>query len=275
MPELPEVESVRRSLEREVVGRVIRAVTVRERRLRVPVDAAALERAATGREVTCVRRRAKFLLVDLQDGPTLLMHLGMTGRLGLVPHDQPYAKHDHVIFVLDDGRDLRFNDARRFGLVSLAEAGAEADHPSLAGLGVEPLEAGFDGAVLFELTRGVARPIKNLIMDGSLVVGVGNIYASESLFRAGIHPTTPAGRLSRPRLVRLARAIRETLRAAIAQGGTTFRDFSNTGGESGYFAVKLRVYAREGEACLSCGGRIRRIVQSGRSTFYCGACQRR
>jgi formamidopyrimidine-DNA glycosylase len=275
MPELPEVESVRRSLERDLVGRRIEAVRVRDRRLRVPVDTAALEQAATGREVLRVRRRAKFLLVDLGEAPTVLVHLGMTGRLSLVPRELPLAKHDHVIFALDDGRDLRFNDARRFGLVSLVEAGAEADHPALAGLGVEPLEAAFDGAALYALTRGVARPIKNLIMDGNRLVGVGNIYASESLFRAGIHPAAPAGRLSKPRLVRLARAIRDTLRAAIAQGGTTFRDFSNTGGELGYFSVRLRVYGREGEPCVRCGGRIRRIVQSGRSTFYCGACQRR
>jgi formamidopyrimidine-DNA glycosylase len=274
VPELPEVESVRRSLESAVVGRRIEAVVVRDARLRSRVRPDALRRATVGRRVLGVRRRAKYLLLDVEDG-AVLVHLGMTGRLRLLAHEAPLEKHDHVVFILDDGRDLRFNDARRFGLVEAVAGGDEAEHPALAGLGLEPLGDEFDGEALFRLTRGLSRPIKNLLMDGTRLVGVGNIYASESLHRAGIHPAAPAGRLSRPRLTRLARAVRETLRAALAQGGTTFRDFANTGGETGYFAVSLRVYGRDGEPCLRCGKRVRRMVQAGRSSFYCPGCQRR
>ncbi len=275
MPELPEVESVRRSLEAALVGRRIDSVAVRERRLRRPVDAARLEDLLVGRRIVGARRRAKYLLVDLEGDVILLVHLGMTGRLRVSAADVPLERHDHVVLGLDDGRELRFHDPRRFGLVDALVKSGEGDHPALVELGVEPLEDAFSTGVLFDLLRGLKSPIKNVLMDARRIVGVGNIYASESLFRARIHPATPAGRLTRPRVAALVRSVRETLRDAIAQGGTTLRDFEDANGEAGDFGVRLRVYGREGEPCLRCGRRVRRIVQGGRSTFYCPGCQKR
>ncbi|HET6344654.1 MAG TPA: bifunctional DNA-formamidopyrimidine glycosylase/DNA-(apurinic or apyrimidinic site) lyase, partial [Myxococcota bacterium] len=240
MPELPEVETVRRSLLPHVLGARIDAVRVADGRLRWPVDVPGLTRAVAGRRITGVRRRAKYLLFDLEAETVLMVHLGMTGRLGIVPADRLGLPHDHVIFELEGARQMRFNDARRFGLVEVYPAAVEAEHPRLKHLGVEPLDAtAFTGASLQAGTRGVKKPIKNFLMDAAQVVGVGNIYASESLFAARIRPTLPAGRLSRPRCDRLVDAVRATLEHAIAQGGTTLRDFQNAEGEAGYFAIAL------------------------------------
>lgn len=269
MPELPEVEVTRLGLLPHVEGRVISGVRVRAPRLRWPVPDEV--RGLAGRTVRGVARRGKYLLLDCGDG-TLIVHLGMSGSLRVVPAQEPPARHDHFDLVLG-GHALRLRDPRRFGAVLWA-AGPPQAHPLLRHLGLEPLEPGFDGAALHALTRGHRCAIKQLLMDGRRIVGVGNIYASESLFRSGIHPRTRAGRLSRARCERLARAVREVLRAAIRAGGSSLRDFVGSDGNPGYFQNRTWVYDRGGEPCRRCGTAIRRIVQGQRATYYCPACQR-
>ena len=242
---------------------------MREPRLRwrVPEDVLAL----AGRTVRAVRRRGKYLLLDCGDG-AILVHLGMSGSLRVLPAGTAPGPHDHVDLVLGD-RVLRLRDPRRFGAVLWAPASG-GPHRLLAHLGVEPLSRALDGARLHALTRGLRAPIKNVIMDARRVVGVGNIYASEALHRARIDPRTPAGRLSRERCERLARAIKLTLRAAIRAGGASLRDFVGSDGVYGCFQTRARVYDRAGLPCRRCGGAVRRIVQGQRSTFFCPACQR-
>jgi formamidopyrimidine-DNA glycosylase len=277
MPELPEVETVMRGLAPHLVGARIAGVLATTDRLRLPVDLPALRAACRGRTITGIRRRAKYVLVELGDGPGLILHLGMTGAFRIVPQAEPLAVHDRVVWQLADGRSWRFLDVRRFGSVQVCNWPADgADPAALAGLGPEPLGSEFGGDVLHAATRGRSRPIKDLIMDQSILVGVGNIYASEALFRAGIPPQRSGRRLGRTGCERLAVAIRDVLAEAIAAGGTTIADFRAVDGSEGQFAVHLRVYGRAGEACLRCGpaARIRRIVQSGRSSFFCPRCQR-
>ncbi len=274
MPEFPEVETVRRAMARHLVGRTVAGVEVRVPRLRAPVAAATLRRQLVRRRVEAVRRRGKYLLVDLSGSRVLLIHLGMTGHLALVAASRPRGPYDHVVLRLRGGDELRFSDPRRFGLVEVLHRAGEASHPRLARLGLEPLGPEFDGAWLWQHTRGVRQAIKPWLMDAHRVVGVGNIYASEALFGAGVDPRAPAGALSRVRCGRVATAVRGTLRRAIVQGGTTLRDFFSLGGEAGYFAVRLRVYDRAGESCRRCGARVRRVRQAGRSTYFCPGCQR-
>jgi formamidopyrimidine-DNA glycosylase len=273
MPELPEVEVLRRSLERPLVGRRFARVAVRETRLREPVDAAALA-GVTGRRVKSLGRRSKYLLIHLERGATLVVHLGMSGRLTLAPATTPPLPHEHLVFDLDGGERLRFVDPRRFGLVFVQETAALLTDRHFAGLGVEPLDGELDGALLHRLAAGRRGPVKAFLMDATVVVGVGNIYASEALFAAGIHPRRSVARLSAGRWERLATAVRETLTRAIAQGGTTLNDFVDGAGASGYFQVSLRVYDRAGESCRRCGRTVRRLVMAGRSTYYCPGCQR-
>ena len=271
VPELPEVETTLRGVAPHLINRKIAEVIVRHRGLRWPVssDLHALE----GQTVRAGRRRAKYLLFETGAG-TLLMHLGMSGALRVTDPALEWRKHDHVAFTLDSGRQLRFHDPRRFGAVLLV-AGDVGRHPLLAELGPEPLdEATFTAGYLHEHCGGRTAPIKAVIMDSHVVVGVGNIYACEALFMAGIHPTQSAGSISKPRLARLVAAIREVLAASIEMGGTTLRDFLNEKGEPGYFAQSLRVYDRAGEPCRRCGAKVRRIVTGNRSTFYCAKCQR-
>ena len=268
MPELPEVEVTRRGLAPQIAGRVISGVAVREARLRWPVPAAV--RGLAGRVVRAVLRRGKYLLVDCGDGH-LILHLGMSGSLRVLPPGTPPGKHDHFDLLLGD-RLLRLRDPRRFGAVLWTTAPAQA-HPLLAHLGIEPLSRALDPARLHALTRGRRAPIKQFLMDGRQIVGVGNIYASESLFRAGIHPRTPAGRLSLERCARLSAAIKETLRAAIRAGGSTLRDFVGSDGSPGYAQSRYSVYDREGQACKACGAAIRRIVQGQRASYFCPRCQ--
>jgi formamidopyrimidine-DNA glycosylase len=269
MPELPEVEITRRGIEPHLVRRTITAVAVRDRRLRWPVPrnlAARLE----GREIRAVGRRAKYLLLDCGSG-TLIVHLGMSGSLRIVPRDERPGPYDH--FDLGVGEvSVRLRDPRRFGAVLWAE-GDPARHRLLAHLGVEPLSSAFSGRVLHAATRGRRVAIKLALMDHRIVVGVGNIYAAESLFRAGIHPRTRAGRVSADRYDRLAAAVRATLEDAIAAGGSTLRDFVQSDGSPGYFQQQYFVYDRAGEACRTCGRPIRRVVQGQRSTFFCPGCQ--
>ena len=278
MPELPEVETVRRGLEPLLSGRRIVRVDVRERRLRCPVDLDALERHVVGRRVTALTRRAKYLLVHVDDvaageSSRLVIHLGMSGRILASGSEEPFEPHTHVVFGLDDGRQLRFIDPRRFGLVDAIAASAVATDRRFVHLGVEPLSQECDTAYLFERSRGVRKPVKNFLMDAQQIVGVGNIYACESLHVAGVHPTRSAGRIRRERWARITDAVKEVLGDAIRQGGTTLNDFHNVDGDGGYFQVSLRAYGREGEPCVRCGAAIRRRVMAGRSTFYCAGCQ--
>jgi formamidopyrimidine-DNA glycosylase len=269
MPELPEVEVTRRGLAPQLTGRVISGVAVREPRLRWRVPREVLSLA--GRTVKAIERRGKYLLVDCGDGH-LILHLGMSGSLRVLPPGTPPGKHDHFDLELGD-RILRLRDPRRFGAV-LWTAGAPAEHPLLAHLGVEPLSRGLDGRRLHALTRRHRTPIKQFLMDGRRIVGVGNIYASESLFRARIHPRKAARRLTGAECDRLARAIKDTLRAAIRSGGSTLRDFVGSDGAAGYFQQRHWVYDRAGQACRRCGARIRQLQQGQRSTYYCPTCQR-
>lgn len=274
MPELPEVETLRRSLAGCLPGRRIVAVQVLNAKLRTPLHPASLRRRLVGQRITRVARRAKYLLVELADAQVLVLHLGMSGRLLRVPRAAPLVPHTHVRLRLDDGHELRFRDPRRFGMLFVVSRQALPRHPRFARLGPEPLEADFTPTYLHERARGVRKPVKNFLMDAAVVVGVGNIYASEALHRAAIHPATPAMRLRLVRWQRLQAAVRATLEAAVRQGGTTIADFRSADDTAGAFQVQLRVYGRAGEACGRCGRRVRRSVQAGRSTYYCPGCQR-
>jgi len=270
MPELPEVEITRRGIEPHLAGRILTGAIIRNRGLRWPVPRG-LARVLHGERVRSVGRRGKYIVIECERG-ALILHLGMSGSLRVLPADTPPGPYDHFDLAFD-GKVLRLRDPRRFGAV-LWWRGAPAAHPLLAGLGVEPLSGAFDGDALHRAARGRKAAIKQVLMDARVVAGVGNIYANESLFRAGIHPATAAGRLSRDRCARLAAAVRETLADAIAAGGSTLRDFVDADGAAGYFQAHYFVYDRAGKPCRACGRPIRRIVQGQRSTFYCPHCQR-
>jgi formamidopyrimidine-DNA glycosylase len=281
MPELPEVETVARGLSSTLEGRVI--VKVRQNRpdLRIPFPEN-LPNRLTGRRVTHIGRRAKYILITLDDGNVLIVHLGMSGRF-MFRHDPslPLLAHDHLVITADDGVDHVLNDPRRFGLVALVE-GAKLDaHKLFAGMGPEPLGNTFDGPTLAERLAGKNTPIKAALLDQRVVAGLGNIYVCEALFRAGLHPEAEAGSIAtatgrpRPAAHALAQIIREVLEEAIVSGGSTLRDFAHADGSLGYFQHRFRVYDREGQACVTpgCGSVVKRLVQSGRSTFYCESCQ--
>ncbi len=270
MPELPEVETTRRGVEPYSLGRRVVRVDVREPRLRWPVPEELPVRLA-GQRIDSVERRAKYLLFTTAAG-RLMVHLGMSGSLRVVDQSEPPAYHDHLDIVLDDGRALRYNDPRRFGSCLWLEPGEQ--HMLLAGLGPEPLGDEFDGDLLYRRSRGSKRAVKQLIMDGKVVVGVGNIYANEALFLAGIRPDRAAGRISRERYRRLADHIKQVLTSAIEQGGTTLRDFVGGDGKPGYFAQRLYVYGRENKPCKRCGKILKKSTLGQRTTVYCVACQR-
>ncbi len=273
MPELPEVETIRRSLALEVPGLRIVAVGGRSIAMRRPLDVERLAVLATGRRFLEPRRRGKYLLLDLEPPGSLLAHLGMSGRVQLVDASSPLRNHTHLKLDLDDGRQLRFVDPRRFGFVDWLEPGAEFTDPSLTALGIEPLDHGLV-ELLPPLFHSRRAPLKSLLLDQRLVAGIGNIYAVEALWRAGVHPRRAGNRTSLSRLVVLARSVQEVLAEAITQGGTTLRDFANLDGEGGYFAVKLNAYGRQGEPCMKCGMTIRSAVIGGRTTAWCPDCQR-
>ncbi len=274
MPELPEVEIVRRGVVARFLGRELRGVVARRPDLRWPIPAD-LHQRLSGRRLQAVERRSKYLMLDFGNG-TLIVHLGMSGTLRARPADAPATLHDH--FDLDFGDVLlRLNDPRRFGAVLWSEVDPRqtgSDHPLFRRLGLEPFDPRFDGEWLFAGTRGRRASIKQMLLAGTIVVGVGNIYACESLFRAGIRPTRMAGRLSRARCDRLAMEIRATLAEAIEAGGSTLRDFVSSTGDSGYFQLRTRVYGRAGEPCRVCGAPIRLIRQQQRASFFCPVCQR-
>ena len=274
MPELPEVETIRRGLERVLVGQTVRQIKVRETRFRRPVNVAKLKKLVSGQQIEALHRRAKYLLCELENRAHLVIHLGMSGRLLYCKKTLPRQKHDHVQFVFTNGHELRFYDPRRFGMVDAVPPGGLPHYFHFQNLGPEPLSPQFTAAYLAARAKKLSRPIKNFLMDGAVVVGVGNIYASESLFRAGINPKKPGGKLNAVEWKNLARAVRATLKRAIAAGGTTFNDFHNSDGEMGYFQQELMVYDRAGEPCHVCGQTIRRLVQAGRSSFYCPRCQK-
>ena len=270
MPELPEVETTRRGIAPYLVGQRVERLVVRQPRLRWPIPAA-LRKNLPGQSITAVERRAKYLLAHTEAG-TALLHLGMSGSLRILPSDAPAGPHDHVDWHLDSGKLLRFTDPRRFGS-QLWQAPGRV-HPLLAGLGPEPLGAEFDGGYLWRRSRGRSAPVKSFVMDQKIVVGVGNIYAAEALFAAGIHPTRAAGSVSLARYERFAAEVRRILHYAITRGGTTLRDFLNVDGEPGYFEQELFVYGRAGEPCKVCGNAVRSLRSGQRSTFFCRHCQR-
>jgi formamidopyrimidine-DNA glycosylase len=271
VPELPEVETTRRGIEPHVVGRRITSLRVHDRRLRWPVDLALIA-AVAGASIRRAGRRAKYLLLETEAG-TLILHLGMSGSLRMLPRETPRIAHDHVDIELDSGQTLRFNDPRRFGSL-LFTTGDPALHPLLQSLAPEPLEDDFDGEYLWKKTRRRVVAIKQLIMNSRLVVGVGNIYASEALFRARVRPRRQARSLTRRECAKLARAIKATLTMAVKAGGTTLRDYVGADGNPGYFRQKLYVYERAGLPCRVCGTAIKQFTQGGRSTYWCANCQK-
>lgn len=270
MPELPEVETTRRGISPLIKGHRIIRVDVRDRRLRWPVPAD-LEKHLRGQTILDVGRRGKYLLLRVASGH-LIVHLGMSGSLRVVNCDIPYEKHDHLNIAFDNAHCLRLRDPRRFGAVLFTQDDP-LTHPLLARLGPEPLSADFTGDYLFQCSRKRTTSIKAFIMDSHVVVGVGNIYANESLFAAGIHPRRTAGKVSRSQYAKLAESIKSVLRAAIRAGGTTLRDFTRSDGKPGYFRQSLQIYAREGEPCPQCGKPIKQAIIAQRASFYCTRCQ--
>jgi len=271
MPELPEVEVTRRGIEPYLMGQRIAGVTVRNANLRWPIPGH-LERTLVGLEVRQVARRAKYLLLDCGEG-TLILHLGMSGSLRILSTSIPPQKHDHFDLELEGGTVLRLTDPRRFGAI-LWTSDDILQHPLLAQLGPEPLTLEFDGGVLYARTRGRGSSIKEVLMNSHVVVGIGNIYASEALFHASINPKTAAGRIGMGRCENLAQAIKETLKLAIKAGGSSLRDYVNSDGRAGYFQQQYWVYDRTGDLCRKCGAIIRQIKQGQRSSFYCPHCQK-
>ncbi|KIN74504.1 bifunctional DNA-formamidopyrimidine glycosylase/DNA-(apurinic or apyrimidinic site) lyase [Sulfitobacter guttiformis] len=283
MPELPEVETVRRGLAPVMEGVVIARADVNREGLRWPFPAGMAQRL-TGQRVERLRRRSKYVLADLSSGETLLIHLGMSGRmlvsgdpLGKFVREHPAAeKHDHVVFYMENGARITFNDPRRFGAMDLLDTATAQDHKLLALLGPEPLSNDFHEAVLIDAFKGKNSPVKSALLDQRIVAGLGNIYVCETLFRAGISPLRKAGRIAAPRVSAMVPIIREVLGDAIEAGGSSLRDFRQADGELGYFQHSFDVYGREGAPCKAagCDATIARVVQSGRSSFYCPSCQR-
>ena len=269
MPELPEVETLRRGLAASLVGRTVTRVAVHERRLRRPL-ARSFAGALTGRRIDAVQRRAKYLLLALDDRSVWLVHFGMSGTLVVLPGAAPLRKHTHVVVTLDDGRAVHFNDPRRFGLMRVGMPDALAE---LRGLGVEPLDPAFSADLLHAAARRGRRSVKSLLMDQRVVVGIGNIYANEILFTAGVRPTRRAGRLSRAATGRLVEATGAVLAEALEARGSSISDYRDERGEPGAFQDRFRVYERAGAPCVRCGTAIRRRVIVGRSSFYCPRCQ--
>ncbi|MDZ7803718.1 bifunctional DNA-formamidopyrimidine glycosylase/DNA-(apurinic or apyrimidinic site) lyase [Thiohalophilus sp.] len=270
MPELPEVETTRRGIAPHLLGRQVREVIVRQRQLRWPIPRN-LNGLLSGQTFKTIERRGKYLLLGTEKG-TLILHLGMSGSLRILPASTPTQKHDHLDIVLDNDQCLRLRDPRRFGAVLWSRADP-SQHKLLKTLGPEPLSQAFTGDYLWQRSRGRKLAIKAFVMDSKIVTGVGNIYANEALFLAGIHPQRAAGRISHDRYQRLVEAIKQVLEAAIRQGGTTLRDFTASDGKPGYFRQQLHVYERECQPCHQCGQALRHRVIGQRSSYYCSHCQ--
>jgi len=272
MPELPEVEVICRGLEPNLLGRTIAKVFFGQQKMRLPLPTKETALWVTGRKIIGVRRRAKYILVDLESSATLLIHLGMTGRLNFFPVGSGVAKHDHARWLLDNGLELRFNDTRRFG--SIQVIGPAQDQAKVLGdLGPDPFWPEFNADYLAARAKGRSVPVKTFLMDNRVVTGIGNIYASEILFSSHLNPTTPVGNLNTRDWLEIVANSKIILSEAIACGGTTISDYVNSRGEKGYFQTKLRVYGRVGEPCPTCGGAISQVRLGGRASFYCPACQ--
>ena len=272
MPELPEVETTRRGLEQHLVGRAVVAIKGQPITMRRPLVPNVLSSNLVGRRFSCARRRGKYLLLDIGEG-SLLIHLGMSGRLQVAPGGNSIQPHTHLIAELDNGHELRFTDPRRFGFAQYLRAGEERRDPSLCRLGFEPLSDDLID-ILPQVFRSSKAPIKNLLLDQKRVAGIGNIYATEALWRSKIHPIRSGSRIAVQRLENLAFSVQEVLEEAIAQGGTTLKDFAGPDGTQGHFAVRLAVYGKEGRPCPRCGHVFKKRVIGGRSTTYCPHCQR-
>jgi formamidopyrimidine-DNA glycosylase len=270
VPELPEVETTRRGIERALKSRRVEVLRIYDRRLRWPIEANLPEEVA-GQRVLAIGRRAKYLLIMLERG-TLIVHLGMSGSLRLRESAAPLLKHDHYALLINSGKELRFHDPRRFGSLHYTREDP-AEHRLLRSLAPEPFDKAFDAEYLRRITRGRRAAIKQVLLNGRLVTGVGNIYASEALFRARINPRRAARRLTQKEIARLVKAVRTTLQAAIRAGGTSLRDYVDTEGDPGAFRQKLYVYERDGEACRVCKTPVRKITQGQRSTYFCPQCQ--
>lgn len=279
MPELPEVETVRRGLLPALEGAVITDVVVRRRDMRRPVPED-FEKRVEGQRVLSLSRRSKYILVLLESGEQIIIHLGMSGRIRIFEgNPEEPDKHDHVEFITDSRKCIRYGDPRRFGFVDLVKVGEEAIYPPLVKLGPEPLDEAFNGAMLFERFKGKTTSMKAALMDQRIIAGLGNIYVNEALYRSAILPTKQAGQLSLKKTKILAEVIKDVLLEAIEAGGSSLKDHRQTDGELGYFQHSFQVYGREGEPCKLCANnhkssRVKRIVQQGRSTFYCSSCQR-
>jgi formamidopyrimidine-DNA glycosylase len=271
MPELPEVETTKRGISPHVKNKRVEQIIVRQKKLRweVPIN---LSKDLVGKKISSVTRRGKYLLLGSDKG-TMIIHLGMSGSLRIVNKDLLAAKHDHVDVVFEDGKVLRYTDPRRFGCI-LWETSDIESHPLLSHLGPEPLQKDFESRYLFNTSRGRSAAIKTFIMDSKIVVGVGNIYANEALFLAGINPKRSAGKISQTKYDELVPCIKKILQEAISVGGTTLRDFTNSSGEPGYFKQSLNVYGRGGENCVRCDKELKEIRLGQRSTVYCSCCQR-
>ncbi|MCL1049821.1 bifunctional DNA-formamidopyrimidine glycosylase/DNA-(apurinic or apyrimidinic site) lyase [Shewanella abyssi] len=271
MPELPEVEVTKQGISPYLVDNIVTDLIVRNASLRWPVPEIAKQ--IIGQTITAVRRRAKYLLIDTAAGTTIV-HLGMSGSLRILPVNSPVEKHDHIDLVLASGKILRYNDPRRFGAWLWSELPEQA-HPLLSKLGPEPLEAGFHPQYLVDALKHKKKAIKLCLMDNHIVVGVGNIYANEALFAAGVHPQTEAGKVDAERITILVAEVKQILARAIEQGGTTLKDFTNADGKPGYFAQKLHVYGRGGETCTHCGQLLSEVRVGQRATVFCSICQQR
>ena len=271
MPELPEVEVICQGLRPHVTGRQVVDIWCSGKKLRLPVPARQMRETLPGARINRIKRRAKYLLFDLDNGFQLLVHLGMTGRLGIFPAKAPPAIHDHVCWCFDDGMEMRFNDTRRFGFVRLL-SGNEDD--PFASLGPEPLGPDFTAVHLREKAARRLQPIKNFLMDNKVVVGIGNIYANEILFYCGLLPTTPIGSIPAATWQRLVEITRQVLTRAIESGGTTISDYVNASGQAGYFQLELMVYGRQGQRCKQCATPISKQVIAGRASYFCPRCQR-
>lgn len=273
MPELPEVETVMRGLTTQLQGQIIERVETLREGLRFPFPENLIE-LLEGSRITSLTRRAKYILCRLENEWQLLLHLGMSGKILVYEQARDViAKHDHLLLWLENGSEIAFNDPRRFGIVDVIAPCNENEHPLLKHLGVEPLTDAFNGDYLFEKLSKRQMAIKPALMDAKMVVGVGNIYASEALFRSHIHPEKKANKLNKKQCDALAKAVKEVLQAAILSGGSTLRDYVRSSGDVGYFQHQFQVYGREKEPCQRCTTPIERIVQTGRSTFFCRHCQ--
>ena len=276
MPELPEVEVICQGLRPHIVGKTIQAIHWSGKELRTPVNIEGMQQELLHQQITNLTRRAKYLILETEGGARLIMHLGMTGNLGIFAVDSPLKKHDHLRWVLGEHQEMRLNDARRFGSVHLIEAqnGLAKQKAFFANSGPEPFSRACSTAYLHKRAATRKQAVKNVIMDSHIIAGIGNIYANEALFRAGIHPARPASSLSEKEWRRLLTTIRKTLRHAIECGGSTISDFINASGEGGYFQINFQVYGKENEQCSRCKQQIEKTVIGGRASFFCPSCQK-